>query len=725
LENLFYNCEMKHQLLLLISFLSLTVQGQFWQSPGPAGGSVHSYVKLDDMTLVGTACGIYRTTNGGASFYEHSQQIPSGKVISMVNDDGVLIACVESKGLYRSTDEGVTWTLSRSGAYLRQDGFGQQNLLLLNGMCVARNYSDDDTLYFSNDNGLSWQVQAFNNSLFNNVMSAGGNLYTECFNGSLGSESGLYRSTDMGVTWEFSGTGLSDDTYVGNIYEMDGTLYLLSDYVFSSTNNGLSWQQASTVALPSLFSGVDNFYPQWTLFDGNRFYSQNGGNAFVQVATWMPGEDGWVAFDEIPTEGNTNTFYLVDNTPCLSRLENQFRKESTDWQSYVPFGINAGKVNGIFASGDECLSTTAFLFRNIEDVENSWSLINPSNIPDVDYDFYSIARINEHILMGIINLFGVLDIMHSADEGVTWQNTAILDIAPDSRFMINDDELLVYGGYGGYPHVYGVNEMGEYTTDYGSPYGYTFDDKTVDLIKHNGALYALTTSYSGQFSKILTWEDGATFWSQSTQQIDGNFFGGSSLASWQNDLFIGLNITEDYNGGVLRSSDNGDTWTSVGSGLEGVIVNRLLPSGDSLFAGTNAGVFVLANGSSVWENLSGNLPVNDVVELARTNWFLYARLADGGVWRLGLSDQVGIAEEEAGTVSTYVFPNPCRDFLFVKGLSTEPYEATFRDMQGKIVKQDQLTDVSKPLSTEELLPGIYMLQLEGKHSIFSFTIAVH
>ena len=715
---------MKHHLLLFISFLSLTVTAQYWQSPSPGGGTVHSYVKLDDKTLVGTGCGIYSTTNGGVSFNEHSQQIPSGKIISMVNDDGVLIACVEGKGLYRSTDEGITWTLSRSGTYLRQDGFGQQNLLLLNGTCVARNYSADDTLYFSNDNGLTWQLQPFNNSLFNNVMSAGGNLYSENFTGTLGSEPGLYRSTDLGVTWEFSGTGLSEDSYVGNIYEMNGTLYLLSDYVFSSTNNGLSWEQASTVALPSLSSSDYNFYPQWTLFDGNRFYAQNGGNAFVQVASWMPGEDGWAAFDEIPTLGNTNTFYLLDNTPCLSRTENQFRKESTEWQIYIPFGMNAGQVNGIFASGDECLSTTAFLFRNIEDVENSWSLINPSSIPDVDYDFYSIARINEHILMGKINVFGVLDIMHSADEGVNWQNTAIIDIAPDSRFMINDDELLVYGGYGGNPHVYGVNEMGEYTTDYGSPYGYTFDDNSVDLIKHNGALYALTTSYTGQFSKILTWEDGANFWSQSTQQIDGNFFGGSSLASWQNELFIGLNVTEDFNGGVLRSSDNGDTWTSVGSGLEGITVNRLLPSGDSLFAGTNAGVFVLANGSSVWENLSGNLPVNDVVELARTNWFLYARLANGGVWRLGLSDQVGIAAKDASTISPIVYPNPCSDFIFVKGLAADSYQATFRDMQGKIVKQDLLTDVSKSLSTQELLPGIYLLQLEGKHNTISFTIAV-
>jgi hypothetical protein len=125
---------------------------------------------LNDQTLVGSACWIYRTTNGGANFYDHSQGIPSGKIISTVNDDGVLIACIESKGLYRSTDLGVTWTLSRPGTYLRQDGFGQQNLLLLNGMCVARNYGSGDTLYFSNDNGLSWQLQTFDNPLFNNMM---------------------------------------------------------------------------------------------------------------------------------------------------------------------------------------------------------------------------------------------------------------------------------------------------------------------------------------------------------------------------------------------------------------------------------------------------------------------------------------------------------------------------------------------------------------------------
>jgi hypothetical protein len=412
--------------------------------------------------------------------------------------------------------------------------------------------------------------------------------------------------------------------------------------------------------------------------------------------------------------------------PCLSREENQFKKESNTWQTYTPFGMNAGQVNGIFAYGDECVSTTSFLFRKLADNENIWTLNNPLNVLDVDYDFFSIARINEHLLMGKVNPFGVLDIMHSQDEGLSWQNNGIYDLPPDARFMVHGDELLVYGGFGGTPHVYGANALGEYTTDYGSPYGYTFDDETVDIIAHDGDFYALTTSYDGQFSKILTWDlDGGTFWSQTAQQINGEFFGGSSLASWQNDLFVGLNVTEGFDGGVLRSSDNGATWFTVATGLEGITVNRLYPSGDSLFAATNAGVFVLANGSMAWEDLSGNLPVSDVVELARTNWFLYARLASGGVWRFGLSDEVGVANADAGAVSPSVFPNPCRDFLYAKGLITDQYRATWRDMQGRIIKQDQLSDISTPLSTETLEPGTYLLQLEGKRNSFSFSIVVH
>lgn len=709
--------------LFMVFFGVITSPAQWWQTNGPAGGSIYSHLSINGETLLGTSCGIYRTSDGGTTFYEHSIGMPAGNVMSMIEDDGVLIACVMSRGLYRSDDGGIHWELSRAGNYLRQDGFGQQKLLRVGDKTVARNYSSEDSLYYTSDEGLTWEALAINNSLFNNLMSAGGNLYT--YSNTLGSEVGLYRSTDFGQTWQFSNEGIPADSYPAEIYEVNGILYLLSDFIYSSIDNGLTWSQNSTVALPSL-SGDYNYFPEWTLLHEGRFYCQNGGNFNVQVATWMPGEPGWQIIPEIPTIGNAFTFYVIGNTPCLSRLENQFRRGINTWETFQPWNINTTQINGLFGSGVECISTSAQDdIRSIDDTESNWQLQNPMNISDEYIDLYSIVRTGENILMGVTNAFGVLDVYYSANNGSTWINSAIFDITPDSRFLANPNGAYIYGGLAGEPHVYGVDQTGAQSFDYGSPYGYTFDDKTVDLVMHDGDLYALTTNDDIQFSKILVWDlEGGTYWTIAADKIDNLFFGARCLASWQGDLYLGLGATGDWNGGVLQSADNGETWTSADSGIEGIEVNRFLTAGDSLFAATNRGVYLKTSDAASWENLSGNLPVGDIAELARTNWYLYARLANGGVWRLSLSDEVGISAWETITNQVVTYPNPCHDELFLKGLQDEQYLSVWFDSQGKIAKQEILSYNSQSLNTSDLAPGQYMLQLQKKGHQYSFIIVV-
>lgn len=705
--------------------ITTSSSAQWWQSMGPGGGSIHSHLQLNDKTLLGTACGVYSTTNQGLTFQEFSKGIPAGNIMSMIEDDGVIIACIQSKGLYRSTDGGITWNLSKSGNFLRQDTFGQQRLLRLGDMTVARNYGLGDSLYFSSDEGMTWQVQYLNNSLFNNVMSAGGNLFTYNNNGTLGAEVGIYRSGDMGQSWTPSNTGLPAQTYPANIYDLNGTLYLITDHLYSSVDGGNSWTQVSTSVLPALF-GTGNYFPTWTILHEGRFYSQNGGNTYLQVATWMPGESGWQLVPEIPSDGNTLTFYALGATPCLSRQENQFRKETANWETFQPYGINNTNIYGLFGSGDECLSTSMTEIRQITDDESQWTLHNASNISDLYNELYSVTRIGGTILAGSNNVFSVLDTWYSTDNAQTWTNGSIIDINPQSRFLVHENEVFVYGGLGGTPYVFGLDQTGVIVTNYGSPYGYSFDDKTVDLVAHDGELFALTSDYDAEYSKILRWDlDGGTFWQQAAGQINGSFFGAKCLTSWQGDLYVGLSDTNEWDGGVYRSADNGATWSAIDSGIEGIEVNRFLVSGDSLFAATESGVFVLENGSNLWEEISGNLPVGDIAELARTNWYLYARLDNGGVWRLSLTDEVSIANTPVENHSVVSFPNPCNDKLYLNGLEKGIYQVSWSDTQGKLIRQETAVDVNEPFNTSDLAPGAYLLHISREGFQHSLMVIVH
>ena len=66
-------------------------------------------------------------------------------------------------------------------------------------------------------------------------------------------------------------------------------------------------------------------------------------------------------------------------------------------------------------------------------------------------------------------------------------------------------------------------------------------------------------------------------------------------------------FTGSYGGGVYLSSDNGVNWIAVTPGLTNWYVSSLNVSGNTLFAGTDDGVFLTTNNGTLWthKGLSG------------------------------------------------------------------------------------------------------------------------
>ncbi|MFZ1687145.1 MAG: hypothetical protein WAU70_06975, partial [Flavobacteriales bacterium] len=83
-----------------------------WQAIGPFGGNIHCGLTTGGALLVGTKCGIYRSTDGGVSYASWSRSMPSGTIISLAEKNGLLYACIFEKGVYTSADGGITWTLT-------------------------------------------------------------------------------------------------------------------------------------------------------------------------------------------------------------------------------------------------------------------------------------------------------------------------------------------------------------------------------------------------------------------------------------------------------------------------------------------------------------------------------------------------------------------------------------------------------------------------------------
>jgi hypothetical protein len=87
---------------------------------------------------------------------------------------------------------------------------------------------------------------------------------------------------------------------------------------------------------------------------------------------------------------------------------------------------------------------------------------------------------------------------------------------------------------------------------------------------------------------------------------------------------------------VLHSSDDGDNWTDITANLPKAPVNDLLVVEDTLYLGTDVGVFTSPVDTVSWKALGKDFPQAIVTDLryVPTNTTLYAATFGQGVWSL-------------------------------------------------------------------------------------------
>ncbi|QXD15538.1 T9SS type A sorting domain-containing protein [Rhodocaloribacter litoris] len=138
--------------------------------------------------------------------------------------------------------------------------------------------------------------------------------------------------------------------------------------------------------------------------------------------------------------------------------------------------------------------------------------------------------------------------------------------------------------------------------------------------------------YAATFSRVYTSLDGGESWEAAASlPVDAQDHGVYALLAHETNLFAGT-----LGSGVFVSSDGGASWSSPGSGLTGLArrVLSLAVRGDSLYAGTDAGVYVLnLQQPAVWQDFSQGLGASSVRTLATSGRALVAGAGGSGqVW---------------------------------------------------------------------------------------------
>jgi hypothetical protein len=222
-----------------ISSMLTSTDGTVWTAVGPGGNGWGMFISQTNSNFMMLAHdnGIYRTTDGGTNW----TLVYSGVFKSVVEYGGNYYATANAGGMYESNDQGLTWTnynvgiaqstwqtgaasgagalfghwggIFRAAHYLQPvlTSHTGLSLGLVHGLAYYADVNElwggleGSGLYCSTDNGVTWQqkVNGLNNWMIYELQPTNHEYYQS---GRMlaGTLDGAYTSTDGGNTWTFA-----------------------------------------------------------------------------------------------------------------------------------------------------------------------------------------------------------------------------------------------------------------------------------------------------------------------------------------------------------------------------------------------------------------------------------------------------------------------------------------------------------------------------------------
>jgi photosystem II stability/assembly factor-like uncharacterized protein len=223
------------------------------------------YIGLHNLT--GSDSCLFKTTNAGQSWLDISPRELNVGGIWHVDvssfESNTIFVCSFGDGILKSTDGGISWDTSSEG--LRTFLLCKTEFDLLNGIIYL---GTGDGIYKSNDNGANW-IKISENI---NLSSAFG-FAVSSINPSTAFEAtrgGLYKTIDMGQSWSVVDVGFPNEHGIGDVlYDRidPGNVYLSIFHArwdnliyetgfYRSTDDGVTWQFFNT-GLPGDISYSD------------------------------------------------------------------------------------------------------------------------------------------------------------------------------------------------------------------------------------------------------------------------------------------------------------------------------------------------------------------------------------------------------------------------------------------------------------------------------------
>ena len=627
----------------------------------PWGTNALGYIYIDrgdpNLMFVGSDTNAYRSTNGGSSW----AQCPTiaGKVVGFLVDQGssagnrTCFAATTTGGVYRSTDNGATWTAKNSGlpsaAVVSFAGGSTASAITL--YCVATSNSD---LYKTTDKGDNW-------------VSAMGNLDNS------------YNYLKVA-----SADNSPDTVYVCN---------LSNKYLYKTTNAGTNWTEIvdGKVGTSAIELGWLEYAWSWAMHFGwaGALGKEYGLYACSNDANYLFGTNYGESF--LTTDGGSTwkevySTYADNGAPAIhKKWKSRGLEVTTTWHYYIdPTDSNKHYICYTDIGFARSLDGGATWIHSTEGLNYENTVYDLAFVPETPGTIFA-ATSNIHDIPGwqyIADPAGGGEVAKSTDYGATWSSSSTgLPVRAATSIVRNPTDKYLYVTM----YMDGVYR----STDNGA----TWAKKSTGLgVGSNMNVYSLKVHADGTLFCLIT---ARRVGSSSFPDAGGLFKSTNKGDSWTNIssmagvsgplfypqefdvhptdsqiIYIASTTAPGHaQGGLYRTTNGGGAWSKVvmpvtdAYGCTNGYSTLIDPSTPSTiyYSSSQFGFFTSTNGGVDWIQ-DPDLPFKNIqrVTIDPANNALYACTFGGGIWKKGGSPLINITVPLTATLNNVKgYPNPC------------------------------------------------------------------
>lgn len=327
---LFFGGTVKPFIYILLIFSQSLFSQDFWVKtnfPTDNSSLFSIYSIIENNTneiLVGTfSKGIFKTTDNGVTWSESGLNNMWITSLAKDNSGNIYAGAIGSQfgsGIFKSIDDGTTWTK----IFEIETGINKVYVSAENEIYIGLNYTSEQSgIYYSSDGGNNWQ-KIFNESE---------NVYTiiKLNTGRVlaASYGKIYYSDNNGINWQITSSGLTSSTPSSFAINSENKIYLatLGYGIYESNDSGVNWTNKTGAGWEYSDLEIDNNEIMYASTRGNWVYkSDDNWNSSVLINSGM-GQDKYVL--DLYIDKNGYLFAGMDyygfyrsNTPVVVSVEN-------------------------------------------------------------------------------------------------------------------------------------------------------------------------------------------------------------------------------------------------------------------------------------------------------------------------------------------------------------------------------------------------------------------